>query len=68
VKAKFSTPDIMRRASKLLAAPGSKVALAKELGVPRSRISDWLMGRRVPDGNTMLALLNWVLERERETK
>jgi hypothetical protein len=39
---------------------GSKVRLARYLGIPKQRISDFLAGRRrMPDAETMLQMLHW---------
>ncbi len=40
---------------------GSKVRLARYLGLPKQRISDFLAGRRrMPDAETLLQMLHWV--------
>ena len=43
-----------------LAPPNAKARLARHLGVPRQRVTDYLNGRRVPDGETTLRLLHWL--------
>lgn len=43
---------------------GSKAALARYLGIPRQRLSDFLTGRRrLPDAEIMLRMLHWLSER-----
>lgn len=40
---------------------GAKVRLARYLGLPRQRITDFLTGRRrMPDAETLLRMLHWV--------
>lgn len=50
----------------VVAAPGAKAKLARHLGVPSQRISQWLSGRtkRMPGGEMALRLLRWVQEQE----
>ena len=43
-----------------LAPPNAKARLARYLGVPRQRITDYLNGRRIPDGEMTLRLLHWL--------
>jgi len=43
---------------------GAKAALARYLGIPRQRLSDFLTGRRrLPDAEIMLRMLHWLAER-----
>jgi transcriptional regulator with XRE-family HTH domain len=43
---------------------GSKAALARYLGIPRQRLSDYLTGRRrLPDAEIMLRMVHWLAER-----
>ena len=43
---------------------GSKVRLARYLGVPRQRINDFLTGRnRLPDAELTLRMLHWLAEK-----
>jgi transcriptional regulator with XRE-family HTH domain len=39
---------------------GMKAALASYLGVPQSRVSEWLGGKHEPSGEVALKLLKWV--------
>jgi transcriptional regulator with XRE-family HTH domain len=40
---------------------GSKVRLARYLGIPRQRLQDYLNGRsRMPDAELLLRLLHWL--------
>lgn len=44
--------------------PGTKVRVARYLGIPKQRISDFLAGRRrMPDAETTLRLLHWLAEK-----
>ena len=44
-----------------LKAHGSKVRLARYLGIPKQRLSDFLAGhRRMPDAELTLRLLHWL--------
>lgn len=40
--------------------PGGQSTLAKEIGVDRQRVSDWLKGRVEPNGEMALRLRDWV--------
>jgi hypothetical protein len=43
---------------------GDKAALARYLGIPRQRLSDFLTGRRrLPDAEIVLRMLHWLAER-----
>jgi plasmid maintenance system antidote protein VapI len=43
---------------------GDKAALARYLGIPRQRLSDFLTGRRrLPDAEIALRMLHWLAER-----
>ena len=43
---------------------GAKAALARYLGIPRQRLSDFLAGRRrLPDAEITLRMLHWLAER-----
>ncbi|MBC8009006.1 MAG: hypothetical protein H7067_02790 [Burkholderiales bacterium] len=42
---------------------GAKARLARHLGVPRQRVTDFVQGRRrLPDGELTLRLLHWLAE------
>ena len=43
-----------------LKKPGSRARLARYLGMPRQRITDFTKGRRLPDAETTLRLLHWL--------
>lgn len=45
---------------------GKKAALARKLGVPAARVSEWLSGKKEPGGETTLRLLQWVEQQERQ--
>jgi hypothetical protein len=43
---------------------GSKVRLARYLGIPKQRVSDFLAGRRrMPDAELTLRLVHWLVEK-----
>jgi hypothetical protein len=43
---------------------GSKVRLARYLGIPKQRLTDYLKGlRRMPDAETTLQMLNWLAQK-----
>lgn len=43
---------------------GAKVLLARELGIPKQRITDYVTNRsRMPDAETMLQILEWLARR-----
>ena len=41
---------------------GAKARLARHLGVPRQRVSDFVKCRRLPDAETTLRMLHWLAE------
>jgi hypothetical protein len=41
---------------------GAKARLARHLGLPPQRISDFLQNRRLPDGEITLRILHWLAE------
>ncbi len=44
---------------------GAKTRLARHLGLPKQRLSDFTTGnRRIPDGETTLRILHWLTERQ----
>lgn len=45
---------------KALHQPGARARLARYLGVPRQRITDYTKGRRAPDAEITLRLLHWL--------
>ena len=48
-----------------LRARGSKVRLARYLGIPRQRLQDFLKGRsRLPDAELLLRMLHWMSEKQ----
>lgn len=47
-----------------LTVRGSKVRLARYLGIPRQRLQDFLRGRsRLPDAELLLRMLHWMAEK-----
>lgn len=62
-EAAASTPMWNTLASALdlaLKQPGARARLARYLGLPRQRITDFTKKRRVPDAETALRLLHWL--------
>lgn len=52
--------------AQLVSCPrGSRVHLARYLGVPKQRVTDYLRGhRRLPDAETTLRLVHWLSEQQ----
>ncbi len=47
---------------------GSKVRLARYLGIPKQRVSDYLKnGSRMPDAETLLRMLNWLAHKHADS-
>ena len=62
-QAESATPmwDVFRNQLRTaLAPPNAKARLARYLGIPRQRVTDYLNGRRMPDGEMILRLLHWL--------
>jgi hypothetical protein len=44
---------------------GSRVRLARFLGIPKQRLSDYLKnGSRMPEAETLLQILNWLAQKQ----
>lgn len=44
---------------------GTKVRLARYLGIPKQRVTDFLKnGSRMPDAETLLRMLNWLAHKQ----
>lgn len=43
---------------------GDKARLARDLGVPAQRVNDWLNAKNIPNGPTVLRLLDWLAEQK----
>jgi transcriptional regulator with XRE-family HTH domain/DNA-binding transcriptional regulator YiaG len=52
--------ELLDRTRKIVKPPGMKTVLASYLGVPRSRLSEWLGRKYEPSGEMALRLLKWV--------
>jgi len=59
-------PTLLKRLNEATRARGTKTALAKFMGVPLPKISQWLSGTYEPGGETTLRLLHWVEQQERQ--
>jgi transcriptional regulator with XRE-family HTH domain len=64
VKAKL--PALIKRLNEATKERGAKTQLAKFIGVPLPKISQWLSGEHEPGGETTLKLLYWVEQRDRQ--
>jgi transcriptional regulator with XRE-family HTH domain len=60
--------SLLDRLVYVTAAYGKKAALAQALGVPQSRVSEWLHGKGEPSGEVTLLLLEWVTAEEAQQK
>jgi transcriptional regulator with XRE-family HTH domain len=65
-KMKARMPDFQNRLKKLTAKRGEKTKLANFLGVPLAAVSQWVSGKRKPNGENALMLLHWVEVQERQ--
>jgi transcriptional regulator with XRE-family HTH domain len=61
-------PDLIRRLANLTSTRGRKVALAREYGVSRQAVDNWLSGKSKPKSETLLRLLEWVQAEEAKQK
>jgi transcriptional regulator with XRE-family HTH domain len=59
---------LLDRARNLTSPHGRKKELAKFLGVPPSRVSEWLSGVCEPGGEVAFRLLSWVEDQEKKPK
>jgi plasmid maintenance system antidote protein VapI len=58
--------QLLGEVRRLTKATGMKTQLAKALGVPQARVSEWLAGKYEPSGDTALRLFNWVNSSKRK--
>ncbi|HEY5504978.1 MAG TPA: helix-turn-helix transcriptional regulator, partial [Sedimentisphaerales bacterium] len=65
---KAALPELLKKVRKLTKPKGTKARLASDLGVPQSRVSEWLNEKHEPSGEITLRLLYWCEERERQAK
>lgn len=59
-----STPmwdRLAREFDQALQKPGARARIARHLGLPRQRITDYTKGRRTPDAETTLRILHWLV-------
>lgn len=56
--------DFRRALKRSLDRPGAKARLARELGVSRQAVSQWVTGTNNPDAGKLLRLLAWVRANE----
>jgi len=64
VEPMFGLQELLGKVRRLTESRGVKVKLAKSIGVPQPRISEWLAGKYEPSGETTLRLLQWVEQQE----
>lgn len=64
---KLTLSTLLNEIRKLTEPMGMKARLAADLGVPPTRVSEWLSGKHDPSGEVTLQLLNWV-ERQKRKK
>ena len=57
--------DLLHRLTRATANRGMKMKLAAAMGVSRANVSQWLSGKRKPNGETTLQLLRWVEDQEK---
>lgn len=58
---KSALQSLLREASKITASrKGGQKELAEYLGVPPQRVSEWVNGKRCPNGETTLKIQKWV--------
>ena len=60
--------ELMSLVAKLTNERGQRTSLAKHLGVRPQQLNEWLVGRKEPNGQTTLQLLNWVQAEEEKQK
>jgi transcriptional regulator with XRE-family HTH domain len=61
---KSELKGILAKVAAFTKAKGAKGKLAKTIGVPQSRLSEWLAGKHEPSGDIALKLLRWVERQE----
>jgi transcriptional regulator with XRE-family HTH domain len=59
-------PAFLARLNQATRERGKKSALAKYLGVPPPKVSQWLAGDHEPGGETTLRMLQWLQQQERQ--
>ncbi len=59
---------LITRVCRIAKRPGAKSDLARFLGVPQSRVSEWLSEKFEPGGETTLQILDWVRAEEARPK
>ncbi len=64
---KLTLEALLSKVRHLTEPVGMKAKLAADLGVPATRVSEWLAGKHDPSGEVTLQLLNWV-ERQKRKK
>lgn len=63
----YTMEQLLDDVRKLTSPAGMKTKLAKHLGVPQSRVSEWIGGKYEPSGEVTLKLWHWV-KTEQEPK
>ncbi len=62
---KLTLLSLLDRVRSATQGHGKKAELAAHLGVPQTRVSEWLHGKNQPGGEITLKLLQWVESQER---
>ena len=65
---KSELKNLMARLNRATHRSGMKGRLARDLGVPQSRVSEWLLEKKEPGGETTLRMLAWVSAFEAQQK
>jgi transcriptional regulator with XRE-family HTH domain len=61
-------PQLVERAKQVTHAYGDKARMARDLGVTRQAVNQWLNGENAPSAELTLQLLNWVAAEEAKQK
>lgn len=59
---------LLTRVKRAVKPRGAKVALARDLGVPKQRVTQWLKEHNAPTAEDALRLLEWVTAAEAQQK
>jgi transcriptional regulator with XRE-family HTH domain len=64
IRAGVNLKALLARVNRATARRGKKMELSKFLGVHRQAVTNWLSGRRAPNGEVTLLMLEWVTAEE----
>jgi hypothetical protein len=68
IRAGDNLKALLARVKRAAAARGKRSALAKFLGVPRQRVTNWLSFVSAPNGEVTLLMLEWAQAEESKQK